>query len=63
MHSAFSDRPRKNEPPQNPKHHIAIQVITTAFWDAYLQNNKQAKKWLKEEAAKILDPNDVWQTK
>ncbi|MDA7975519.1 MAG: dienelactone hydrolase [Pirellulales bacterium] len=62
-HSAFSDRPRQNEPPHNPKHHTAIQVITTAFWDAYLQNNKQAKKWLKEEAAKILDPNDVWQTK
>ena len=63
MHSAFSDRPRKNEPPQNPKHHTAIQVITTAFWDAYLQNNKQAKRWLTEETNKFLDPNDVWQTK
>ena len=62
-HSAFSDRPRQNEPPHNPKHHTAIQVITTAFWDAYLQNNKQAKKWLKEETSKVLDPNDVWQTK
>ena len=63
MHSTFSEGPRKNEPPHNPKHHIVIQVITTAFWDAYLQNNKQAKKWLKEETTKILDPNDVWQTK
>ena len=62
-HSAFSDRPRQNEPPHNPKHHTAIQLITTAFWDAYLQNNKQAKKWLKEDTTKILEPNDVWQTK
>ena len=62
-HSAFSDRPRQNEPPHNPKHHTAIQVITTAFWGAYLQNNKQAKKWLKEETTKVLNQKDIWQTK
>ena len=41
--SAFTERSRKHEPPQNPKHHRAIEAITTTFWDAYLQSNKEAK--------------------
>ena len=48
-HSAFSDRSLRNDPPPNPKHHRAIQAITTAFWDAYLQGNEEArKKWRNE---------------
>ena len=30
-HSAFTERSRKNEPPYNPKHHRAIEAITTLF--------------------------------
>jgi predicted dienelactone hydrolase len=63
-HSAFTERSRKNEPPHNPKHHRAIEAITTAFWDAYLQSNKEAKKWLREGGAKnAIEPQDTWLTK
>ena len=47
-HSAFSDRSLRNDPPPNPKQHRAIEAITTAFWDAYLQGNKDAQKWLRD---------------
>jgi hypothetical protein len=63
-HSAFTERSRKHEPPHNPQHHRAIEAITTAFWDAYLQGNKEAKKWLREGGAKnAIEPQDTWQTK
>jgi hypothetical protein len=39
-------------------------VITTAFWDAYLQGNKKAANWLRNGGAKaMLEPQDTWQTK
>ena len=63
-HSAFSDKPLRNDPPPNPKHHLAIEAITTAFWDAYLQGNKNALTWLRNGGAKaVLEPKDTWQTK
>ena len=63
-HSAFSDRSLRNDPPPNPKHHRAIEAITTAFWDAYLQDNEDAKKWLRDGGTKdALEPQDTWQTK
>ncbi len=63
-HSAFSNRSlRKNHPP-NSKHHRAIEAITTAFWDAYLQGNEDAQKWLREGGTKdALELQDTRQTK
>ena len=63
-HSAFSDRSIRNDPPPNPKHHRAIEAITTAFWDAYLQGNEDAVNLLRNGGAKaILDTQDSWQSK
>ena len=63
-HSAFSARSIRNDPPPNPKHHRAIEAITTAFWDAYLQGNKKATIWLRNGGTKdVLEPQDSWQSK
>ena len=63
-HSSFSARSIRNDPPPNPKNHLAIKAITTAFWDAYLQGNRKAANWLRDGGAKaILEPQDTWQTK
>ncbi len=47
-HSVFTDRalPGDSEP-RNPNHHRVILALSTAFWDAYLRNNKDALTWLK----------------
>ena len=63
-HSAFSTRSIRNDPTPNPKHHRAIEAITTAFWDAYLQGNKKATIWLRNGGTKdVLEPQDSWQSK
>ena len=63
-HSAFSARSIRNDPPPNPKHHRAIEAITTAFLDAYLQGNKKATIWLRNGGTKdVLEPQDSWQSK
>ena len=63
-HSAFSDRSIRNDPPPNPKHHRAIEAITTAFWDAYLQGDEEARKWFRDSGTKAaLEPQDSWQSK
>ena len=62
-HAAFSTRSIRNDPPPNPKHHRAIEAITTAFWDAYLQGNKKATIWLRNGGTKdVLEPKDSWQS-
>ena len=63
-HSAFTERSRKYELPHNPKHHRAIEAITTAFWDTHLQSNEEAEKWLREGGVRnVIEPRDIWQTK
>ena len=63
-HSAFTDRSRRNDTLPNAKHHRAIEAITTAFWDAYLQGNKEAQVWLRNGRIKgVIEPQDTWQTK
>ena len=64
-HSAFGDRSLPGEKHQhNPNHHRAILAVTTAFWDAYLQNEPQAKRWLDgPQVRTLLEPNDRWQKK
>ena len=62
--TAVSDRSLRNDPPPIPKHHRTIEAITTAFFDAYLHGNKEARIWLRDGGTKeALEPQDTWQTK
>jgi predicted dienelactone hydrolase len=64
-HSAFTDRalPGDREK-RNPNHHRAILAVTTAFWDAYLRDDAEARKWLDGDAARsVLEKDDKWQRK
>lgn len=64
-HSAFSDRPLPGDAQaRNPNHHRVILAVTTAFWDAYLNNNREAKNWLDGDGPhKLLEEHDRWQKK
>lgn len=64
-HSAFGDRALPGETERrNPNHHRAILAVTTAFWDAYLRDDEQARLWLDGDAVKsVLEKDDQWQTK
>ncbi|HEY5315638.1 MAG TPA: dienelactone hydrolase, partial [Pirellulales bacterium] len=64
-HSAFSDRPLPGDAqPRNPNHHRVILALTTAFWDAYLNDNQEAKSWLDGDGPrKVLEARDRWQKK
>ena len=64
-HSAFSDRTLPGETqPRNPNHHRVVLALTTAFWDAYLQNNAEAKAWLMGDGPRgILEAADKWEKK
>jgi len=64
-HSAFSDRGLPGDTHRrNPNHHRAILAVTTAFWDAYLREDPEARKWLDGEAVRsVLERNDRWQMK
>jgi predicted dienelactone hydrolase len=64
-HSAFADRalPGDHEK-RNPNHHRVILTLSTAFWDAYLLHNDQAKAWLEGDGPKsVLEAADEWQKK
>jgi len=64
-HSAFTDRPLPGESGQrHPNHHRAILALSTAFWDAYLLNNAEAKTWLDGDGPRsVLEEKDKWQRK
>jgi len=64
-HSAFSDRALPGDRvARNPNHHRAILALSTAFWDAYLRDDRAALRWLKGEGARsVLEPKDRWKTK
>jgi predicted dienelactone hydrolase len=64
-HSAFSDRHLPGDRKQrNPNHHPAILATTTAFWDAYLCDDAEAKQWLNGERVRgVLEEADRWQIK
>jgi predicted dienelactone hydrolase len=64
-HSAFGDRALPGETERrNPNHHRAILAVTTAFWDAYLRNDEQARMWLNSDAVRsVLEKDDQWQMK
>ena len=64
-HEAFSDHSlpgTKNK--RNPNHHCVILALSTAFWDAYLQDDKRAKEWLDGTGPQaVLDKADRWEKK
>jgi predicted dienelactone hydrolase len=64
-HSAFADSSLPGDKmPRNPNHHLVIKAISTAFWDAWLCGNDEAKKWLDSGAPlKSMEPGDAWQKK
>ncbi|QDU90253.1 Alpha/beta hydrolase family protein [Pirellulimonas nuda] len=65
QHSAFTERALPGEKhPRNPNHHRAILAVTTAFWDAYLKDDAQAKQWLAGDAVRgVLEADDTWKKK
>jgi predicted dienelactone hydrolase len=64
-HSAFTDRPLPGDKEKrNRNHHRVILALSTAFWDAYLRDEAQAKAWLDGEGPKsVLESGDKWQKK
>ena len=64
-HSAFGDRALPGETERrNPNHHRAMLAVTTAFWDAYLRQDKEARQWLDSDAVQcVLEKDDKWQKK
>lgn len=65
QHSAFTDRPLpRDRGTRNPNHHRVILGASTAFWDAYLKNDSNAKIWLESDRPRsLLEPEDLWQRK
>ena len=63
-HMAFSDKTILGKNHKNPKHHQAIQAISTAFFKAYLSNDKKAKNWLQSDKVQMsLEGGDSWEQK
>ena len=65
-HFAFGDSGGFRTRGRNPKHHPAIQEISTRFWNAYLKGDLAAKKWLQSAAPRKacdLHSKDVWEWK
>lgn len=62
-HSAFSEQPLPGDRrPRNPNHHRALQAITTAFWDATLGGDADARAWLDGNGPRsVLEAADEWQ--
>jgi len=61
-HSVFTDRalPGDTEP-RNPNHHLVIEALSTAFWDAYLRNDAVALAWLNSDQPKtVMEAADRW---
>jgi len=62
-HSVFTDRalPGDREP-RNPNHHRVILALSTAFWDAYLRGDTDARAWLNGAGPRsVMEPADRWQ--
>ncbi len=60
-HMVFSGRGGLNglagstgNPAMDPTFQVLIQQSTTAFWDAYLKSDEQAKKWLSDGGCKSM---------
>ena len=64
-HSAFVETAlRGDTEPRNPNHHRVMMALSTAFWDAYLRNDANARQWLAgADARRVLERGDLWQHK
>jgi predicted dienelactone hydrolase len=64
-HSAFSDRALPGDKEKrNPNHHRAILALGTAFWDAWLREDAEARTWLDGTGpSSVLEKQDRWQKK
>jgi hypothetical protein len=64
-HGAFGERSLPGEgATRNPNHHRVILALSTAFWDAFLQGNAEAKAWLNGEGPReVMEKVDKWQRK
>ncbi len=64
-HEAFSDHDLPaTKSKRNPNHHRAILAISTAFWDAWLRDDKAARTWLDGTSpSSVLEKKDRWQHK
>ncbi|EDY20509.1 conserved hypothetical protein [Chthoniobacter flavus Ellin428] len=64
-HSVFTDRPLPgDQQPRNPNHHKVILALSTAFWDAYLKGDAEAKAWLAGDGPRqVMESGDRWQRK
>lgn len=61
-HSAFTDRALPGDhAPRNPNHHRVILALSSAFWDAYLRDDKDALAWLNGAGPRsVMEPADDW---
>jgi hypothetical protein len=64
-HGVFGERALPDEGrQQNPNHRRAILALSTAFWDAFLKGDAEAKAWLNGGGARsVLEKDDRWQLK
>jgi len=64
-HSAFTDRALPGESAQrNVNHHRVILALSTAFWDANLKSDPEARTWLDGEGPRsVMEEKDRWQRK
>ena len=64
-HEAFSDHDLPaTKSKRNPNHHRAILAISTAFWNAWLRDDKAARAWLDGTGpSSVLEKKDRWQHK
>ncbi|MBX7206739.1 MAG: hypothetical protein K1X78_00390 [Verrucomicrobiaceae bacterium] len=64
-HGAFSERTLPGEGAnRNPNHHRVILALSTAFWDAFLKGDAEAKAWLNGEGpCSVMEKDDKWQRK
>lgn len=65
-HFAFSDRKLRAGERRDDRIHPAIRKISLRFWDAYLRDDPEARRWLKSKKPVeegTLAEEDVWQWK
>jgi predicted dienelactone hydrolase len=64
-HSAFADESfRRRSSEQDPNYHRAILALSTAFLDAWLRQDPEARAWLDgREPSTVLEERDRWQKK
>lgn len=64
-HSVFTERALPGDKgKRNPNHQRVILALSTAFWDAYLRDDREAKQWLTSDAPRrVLENADLWQRK